>query len=113
MSLLREIEDAAVANEVALPVVLRKCRVLAARLRNDPLSNWVSWELDGYPSKEVLPSYRKARVSVEGHFSGFMGAQMNNFALPQSAVPEQLREALFHAYFLDGVASYEGLPTSR
>ena len=59
MSLLREIQDAAVDGTSDLESLLRKCRVLATRLKHDELKNWVTWELDGYPAEVPLPDYRK------------------------------------------------------
>ena len=112
MSLLRDVEEAAISAEVPLSVVLRKCRVLAARLGHKPLDDWVTWELDGYPNDDVLPPYRKHGTLVQGHLSGYLGAQYNNLKIPQTAVPEEHREWLFNARFREGVAHYEALVES-
>jgi len=41
MTLLREIQEAAAGSDVQLAVLLRKCAVLAHRLKNDPMAKWV------------------------------------------------------------------------
>jgi len=41
MSLLREITDAAVDTSVEISTLLRKCKVLAARLGNKEFDSWV------------------------------------------------------------------------
>ena len=48
MSLLREIQEAAIDGSIDLPTLLRKCKVLAARLGNDDFTDWVDAELNGY-----------------------------------------------------------------
>ncbi len=48
MSLLREIQNAAVDETVSLAVLLRKCKILAARLGNIEFKTWVDKELNGY-----------------------------------------------------------------
>lgn len=60
MTLLREIQAAATEADVPLPTVLRKCKVLASRLRHEPLKEWTDRELNGYPSLNALPDYRQS-----------------------------------------------------
>ena len=74
MSLLREIQDAAVNSEVELATLLRKCKVLAARLGNGEFKSWVDNELDGYKSPDGLPDYRVLTVNSKGHFAGAFGS---------------------------------------
>jgi len=52
VSLLREIQEAAIDSRVELTTLLRKCKVLAARLGNVEFKEWVEQELNGYKSKE-------------------------------------------------------------
>ncbi|HXA14796.1 MAG TPA: hypothetical protein VNW23_06675 [Opitutaceae bacterium] len=60
MSLLREIQEEATKTGSDVLVLLRKCRVLAARIGNQDLKMWVQRELDGYGNDDDLPDYRKA-----------------------------------------------------
>ena len=46
MSLLQDIQNAAVDANVPISTLLRKCAVLAARLNNDKLRAWVAKELN-------------------------------------------------------------------
>lgn len=55
MSLLRDIQQAAVDSSIPLSDLLRKCTLLAARLQNDELRSWVARELNGYESADELP----------------------------------------------------------
>jgi len=108
LSLLREIQDAATGDEVALSVVLRKCRILAQRLGNEEFKSWVDWELNGYPSEAVLPPYRKESAEVRGHFAGPFGRGLRNAPIPSFNVRKE-HKWLFQNVFTDGVSRYETL----
>ena len=45
MSLLREIQNDAVNSKVKVSDLLRKCKILAARLGNDDFKIWIDSEL--------------------------------------------------------------------
>lgn len=109
MSLLRDIQDAAVNSEVELATLLRKCKVLAARLGNDEFKSWVDNELDGYKSADGLPDYRILTVNSKGHFAGAFGSGLNNANIPLSCIPEEFRENLEKSYMSGAVASLETL----
>jgi hypothetical protein len=109
MSLLRQIQDAAIDSSVGLPTLLRKCKVLAARLGSEEFKRWIEYELSGYLSKDQLPDYRILRVNSKGHFSGAYGSGLRNADIPLYCVPEDLREVLGHCYLTTSVAAMESL----
>lgn len=109
MSLLREIQNAAVDSDVELSVVLRKCLVLAVRLGHEQFKKWVEQELNGYDSKENLPEYRKIRAESRGDFSASFGRWFKNLPIPPSCVPEKYRELADTAYLAEGVSAYAEL----
>jgi len=95
MSLLRDIQNAALDSKVHLPDLLRKCKVLAARLGNAELKRWVDSELNGYGEKESLPTYRSFRVESQGNSFGPGGGGARNAPIPLSCLPEKFREMMF------------------
>jgi hypothetical protein len=108
VTLLREIQEAATEAKVPLPTVLRKCKILASRLRHEPLKEWTEWELNGYPSEETLPDYRHGFPAIVlGHFSGAFGSGVRNARIPQVVVDEDHREWLFTVSFPQGVAELD------
>ncbi|MGA8277418.1 MAG: hypothetical protein WB784_04400 [Rhodanobacteraceae bacterium] len=109
MSLLREIQEAAIDSSVSLPTLLRKCKVLASRLGNAPFKEWIDHELSGYPSKGSLPGYRILEVNSKGHFSGAFGSGLRNADIPMLCIPEEFRENLQHAYLHMAVAAMASL----
>ena len=103
MSLIKEIQEAAVDSRVDLPTLLRKCRLLAARMRNQDLKQWVDYELNGYPSRESLPFYRTLGAQSFGDFYDSLGNGMKNAPIPSYSVPSEIREFVTSQHFLVGV----------
>ena len=90
MTLLQEIQRDAVEGK-AMPLVLRKAKILAARLRHEPFKVWVEHELNGYPSKEAIPAYRILQVHSVATFSGPFGRGLRNVPIPATALPAPYR----------------------
>ena len=103
MSLLREIQTAAIESETDLATLLRKCKVLAARLGNAEFGTWVDNELNGYKTDD-LPQYRIFGVRSKGYFLGSF-RKLSNADIPLMNIPEEFRESVSHAYINLPVAS--------
>ena len=93
MILLEQLQEAAVDPNSDLGEVLRRCKVLAARLKSPPLEDWLLWESNGYPDDVDLPDYRVWPIVVKGHFSGPFGSEIRNATIPTICIPEEYREA--------------------
>lgn len=109
MSLLREIQNNAVDAKFDISTLLRKCKILAARLGSSEFKEWVERELDGYRDTKDLPLYRIIRVNSKGHFSGPFGSSLKNADIPLSCFPEEMHEFLGHSYLKESVASLQSL----
>lgn len=109
MSLLRDIQNAALDSKVHLPDLLRKCKVLAVRLGNEDLKAWVDSELNGYGGNDSLPSYRSFRVESRGNFAGPMGSGLNGAPIPLSCLPEHVSEMLFTHHSREPVSAFADL----
>ena len=68
MNLLEDIQNAASDPSSSVSTLLRKCRILAARLGNQRLEDWIVWESDGYPEDVPVPKYRIWSLQVRGKF---------------------------------------------
>lgn len=108
MSLLQEIQSDAVDANVDISVVLRKCKVLAARLGNEEFKSWVERELNGYTYKEDLPEYRILRVESHGNFIG-IAWKANDVPIAPSIIPEEYRDIVTMVYFMDAISYYQSL----
>lgn len=106
MSLLRDIQKAAISSGTDVVELLRMCKVLAARLGNTDFTSWLDTELNGYPNKDSLPQYRKLKVQSFGHFSGPFGSGLKNAPIPPHCLPEQFRDFVTTTYLMDPISKY-------
>lgn len=97
MSLIEEIQNETVAAGSDLGMILRKCKVFAARMGSEPLEHWLSCESDGYPRGVQVPDYRVWALDVKGHFLGSFGSALNNASVPRACLPDAARK-LYEMY---------------
>ena len=69
MTLLQEIQAETSSSGGDLATILRKCKILAARLGSEEFARWITWELDGYPDDQPIPSYRRIAVQCYANFT--------------------------------------------
>lgn len=109
MSLLRDIQNAAVDPNMDVATLLRKCKILSVRLANDEFKTWVDRELNGYERIEDLPKYRVLRTESYGDFSGFFQSGLKNAPIPPSCLPEQFRDWATKSYLTQLISAYASL----
>ena len=107
MSLLEDIQVAAVDASTNVGTLLRKCKLLAARLRNQPLEKWVTLESNGYPDDVEVPDYRIWPLEVKGHFVGPLGSGLRNAPIPFVCLPEEMRAGRLGYECRQSIASIE------
>lgn len=93
MTPLEDIQNSAVDANSDLGTLLRKCKILAARLGSQPLEDWLVWESNGYPDNIDVPEYRVWSLQVKGHFAGGFGSGMRNAPIPLIFIPEEARKS--------------------
>ena len=91
MSLLEEIQSAAIDADSDLGTILRKCKLLAARLGNQELEDWLQWESNGYPDDVDVPDYRIWPLAVRGRFASIRW--IREAPVPPACLPENAAEA--------------------
>ncbi len=109
MTLLEEIQNDAVDSSSDLETLLRKCKLLAARLGSQPLEDWLIWESNGYPEDVEIPDYRIWPVQIRGHFEGPFGSSIRNVSIPTPLIPESAQEAYRKYKCTQSIAGIEGL----
>ena len=92
MTLLHQIQQSVVQEDVDLGSVLLKLRLLASRLGSGVLEEWVKHESDGYPKDVAVPLYRIVGMSFKGTFSGPYGSGIQNAKIPAFLVKEHAGE---------------------
>jgi hypothetical protein len=108
MTLLRQIQQAVLDPNTDITTVLRQTRVLAARLKNREFEEWVGHELNGYPDKGTLPSYRILRIEAKAHLV-FGWQQLTGATVMPSRLPEQYRDWATTAYLTRPISEYASL----
>jgi hypothetical protein len=114
MVLLREIQNAAASTDSPVGDLLRKCKILAVRLKSDALGQWVDRELNGYTNKEELPAYRKlTHLHSHGNFDRGFGTILSNAPISPLLLPKQYQELVKNEFLGDGAPIYEDLITQN
>lgn len=107
MSLLQDIQDAAVDSKTDLATLLRKLKLLAARIGSREIEDWVKLESDGYPEGVPVPDYRVWALELKGHFLGPAGSGLRNAPIPIACLPQKVRQSYTHYECRASIASIE------
>jgi hypothetical protein len=109
MTLIEDIQKEAVDSKSDLGTLLRKCKLLAARLGSQQLENWLIWESNGYPIDISVPPYRTWQLTIKGHFSGPFGSGIKNAEIPIACLPKEVRESYRNFECRQSIGSMEQL----
>jgi hypothetical protein len=112
VTILEEIQNSAVDSKSDLATLLRKCKVLAARLGSQPLEDWLVWESNGYPRDAPVPDYRIWSLEVFGHFSGPFGSAIRNARIPIALlkfISEEAKQSYVRYQSRDSIAAIEAI----
>lgn len=93
MQLLDDLIELLSSESAATESALIKAQVLAHRLGNTELAQWVEHELRGYPADAEIPSYRIVNVTLVGHITNGV-YHYSNQTLPTGHLPKKLQKNL-------------------
>lgn len=113
MDLLDEIINIAIDTKQSLPVLLRKCLLLAYQLKNDRLKSWANQELNGYDTGQDLPDYRVMHVGAHANFNGAFSAGMRNWPIPPAVLEERHRGFARRVELRQAISCYEAANKSN
>jgi hypothetical protein len=109
MELISQIINELIDNDKPLNGALLKTKVLASRIQNKELLDWVNKELSGYKSNDSLPEYRK---NISTFLKGsFINANMKytNQPIPTAGMDKEFRKSLNSVEFPDSISGLESL----
>lgn len=93
MKIIEDIIESLTDKSNTLTDILIKTKILAFKLKNQELQDWINNELNGYESNEELPKYRIIHCEIMGTISnGFK--QAKNYPIPLSSVSADLRKGM-------------------
>jgi hypothetical protein len=109
MKLISDIINDLVDNDKSLNSALLKTKVLASRIKNKDLSEWVNKESNGYDSEKELPPYRK---NIGCHIKGdYIAGNMkySNQPIPIIGLDEAFKSSLSQTHFTNSILALESL----
>jgi hypothetical protein len=106
MGLLAEIQREATDANSPVSALLRRCQILAFRLKNEAFKRWVGYELNGYPDGAELPPYRAPMQGVLKATVMNPARWMKGILVPRSLLPNYARDIGTFS-FRDGVSAME------
>jgi len=96
-----------VEDSVPLAKSLNRLFVLAKDVKNEELAQWVTKELSGYSSEDILPHYREF-TSLQLEYSGINAStQVNNVPLPVDFIDEEIQDQISHLSMRDSISSIQ------
>lgn len=108
MKLINDIINELIDTDKSISSPLLKTKVLASRLQNEALLNWVSNELKGYDNTSQLPEYRKYQANITGtYINGSM--QYNDQPVPTMGLKKEFEIVLRSMDFTQSISSLETL----
>jgi hypothetical protein len=111
-TLLEEIQRDAADDRVSVTSLLRKCQILAGRLRAPDFSAWVARELGGYAESDPLPPYRtRLRGQVVGDAANLV-YRHTNATLGETMIPEEFRDDFIYMEVRQPIAELQDLVAS-
>ena len=99
-------------SEIDLKTALKRAKIILSDLGDDEITQWVTYEIAGYPNDDLLPAYRIIQGSLKGNY--FLGVptprvQCSNSPLSTGDMPKDMRDALLSVYLPEGVEALKML----
>lgn len=107
MELIGEIINLLVDEDKSLNSAFLKTKVLASRIKNNSLAEWVNNESNGYINDETLPDYRRdIQTLVQGDY--IVGnAKYQNQTIPVYSLSEKYNIDLTKIHFRQSISFFE------
>jgi hypothetical protein len=112
MKLINDIINELIDTNKSVSSPLLKTKVLASRLQNEALLNWVSNELKGYDNIKDLPSYRKFHGNITGTYING-NIQFYDQPVPTTGLEKEFEDIIRFFNFNQSITSLEALMSSN
>ncbi|WP_434627089.1 hypothetical protein [Chromobacterium sp. CV08] len=106
MRLLNEIIDTLSSNDQSLENALFKAQVLAHKLGEEEMKQWVGSEIKGYHKDVALPDYRKLPVTIFGNVAN-VAWMHKSIALATKGIEAEVRKQIEIYYARDSISVVE------
>ncbi|OXA71102.1 hypothetical protein B0A67_12570 [Flavobacterium aquidurense] len=99
-------------TSTSLTSILLKVKVFGVRLKNKMLIDWVTKEIEGYKSNDVLPEYRISKCNIYGNLTNGRW-KLTNYLIPTDGLLPEIRDAVEKFKFYQGVSELEHLLSDK
>ena len=106
--IIKDLANGTVDTQTAL----KRTKVLLQELDDEKLLEWINYEIEGYPSTDNLPEYRKIGGQLYGtYFKGSMASHMtyNHVPLPLGNMPSDDIQALLTTNITQGIEALRNM----
>lgn len=96
-------------SQVDLESIMKQLKILLLDLGKDDYIEWINHELQGYPTNEDLPEYRRCGGVLKGSFlNGW--TQCTEISIPLvDDTPDEVRRFTSKVYFTEGISALKQL----
>lgn len=112
MKLIQEIINDLTSSDKNIVDALLKTKVIAFKLKNQELLNWVNNEFNGYENGNDLPDYRVIGCVIYGTVSNGFG-MMKNYPIPVYGLEKKDREMLTTIRMAHSISAIYDLATRQ
>lgn len=106
MSLIDGIINELIDDSKSLNSALLKTKVLASKMKNSNVFNWVNSELNGYTNIKDLPTYRILPANATGTFANNFVVQ-KNVAIPWMTLDKEFQEFFTKMKLTNSISNLE------
>jgi len=108
MTLIKELEKKVVDSSSSLVEILLQMKVLASKLDNKEILDWINYELNGYSGMaNEIPAHRKGACVNLGDILGPFWSRINGIQVPTNNLPQNLKEYASDIMLVEGVGTIE------
>lgn len=101
-SLVLQLQSEAIDDSASISGLLMKAKLVAAKLGLDDLTEWIEFELGGYPSREQVPPYRRFQCKPEA-LNPYVGWIPIDFGV----IPKKILYEFTTIYMQESISSVE------
>ena len=112
MKLLSDVINELVDADGNLSSALLKTKVIAIRINNSTLTDWVNKELDGYDENDDLPEYRIKSARVTMHYRNG-NIELTKQPVPMTGMKKEVRKILEGVNLRQAVATLQSYLSAK
>lgn len=112
MKLISDIINELIDSSKPIDSALLKTKVLAVRIDNNNLQQWVNGELNGFSESAIIPGYRKSTGILKGNYVNGR-AQYTKVAIPTLQLSKEHQDSITKIELRESISSIEAFKDKK